>query len=152
MQSVTERSRRTLLKVLQLAVSFCVLVLFWLIYPGVLLYVVGAVGLIYVAAALFAMRDALVGIWVAFAFTVMAFAFTLWGVYRYLDNGFSFLSGNFPGRSGVYWPAYLFLFVALGSFVVIVLHLLSRGWMLRRAPLGQRQRTSDAESRRPGVT
>lgn len=128
---MTVSARLRLLKALQLGVSVGILVLFRLIYPGVLLAFAGAVGLCYVAASLLAMRDRLVGIWIAFGFTLFAFAFSAWGVYRYLDNGFEFLSGNFPGRAGIYWPAYLFLLIALGSLTVIVLHAATRDWMLR---------------------
>lgn len=117
------------LKGLQLAVSVGVLALFWLIYSGGLL--VSVAGLCYVIASIVAMRDKRVGIWLAFAFSVLTFAFSVWGVYRYLDNGFAYMSGNFPGREGIYWPAYLFLLVALGSLTVIVLHALSWPWMLR---------------------
>ena len=124
-------ARATGLKALQLAVSVGVLVLFWLIYSGVLLALASVVGLCYVAAALVATRDRLAGIWLAFAFGLLAFAFSAWGVYRYLDNGFDYLSGNFDGRTGIYWPAYLFLLVTLGSITVIVLHALSWRWMLR---------------------
>lgn len=128
---MTSPRRLRVLKALQLAVAVGLLVLLWLIYPGVLLVFAGAVGLCYVAAAIFAMLDKRVGIWLAFGFTLSAFAFSVWGVYRYLDNGFEFLSGNFPGRTGVYWPAYLFLLIAIGALVVIVLHTLSVDWMFR---------------------
>jgi hypothetical protein len=124
-------ARINLLKTLQLAVSVGVLVLFWLIYPGVLLLFAGLVGLCYVIASIAAVRDKLVGMWLAFAFSLLTFVFSAWGVYRYLDNGFDYLSGNFDGRAGIYWPAYLFLFVALGAITVIVLHALSWRWMLR---------------------
>ena len=116
---------------MQLAVSVGLLALFWLIYPGVLLVFAGAVGLCYVVASIMAIRDRFAGIWVAFAFSLLAFAFSAWGVYRYLDNGFDYLSGNFDGRAGIYWPAYLFLLVAIGSMAVIVLHARSWRWMLR---------------------
>ena len=118
-----------LLKALQLAVSVAVLVLFWLIYPGILLLVTGIAGVCYVIAAIAAASDRVVGIWAAFFFTLLAFAFSTWGVYRYLDNGFEYLSGNFPSRTGIHWPAYLFLFIAVGSLAVIVLHALSARWM-----------------------
>lgn len=122
-------ARVRLLKALQLAVSVAVLVLFWLIYPGVLLVVAGVAGACYVIAAVAAATDRLVGIWAAFFFTLLAFAFSTWGVYRYLDNGFEYFAGNFPARTGIYWPAYLFLFIAVGSLAVIVLHALSTRWM-----------------------
>lgn len=123
--------RTAWLKTLQLAVSAGVLVLFWLIYSGDLLALTGVVGLCYVIASVSAARDRIVGIWAAFAFSSMAFAFSAWGVYRYLDNGFDYLSGGFAGRAGLHWPAYLFLLVALGSLAVIVLHAASWRWMLR---------------------
>ena len=137
-----QSARVTLLKALQLAVSVGVIALFWLIYPETLFLIAGAFGLCYVAASILALRDRRIGIWLAFGFTLLAFAFSTWGVYRYFDNGFEFLSGNFPGRAGLHWPAYLFVLVALGSLAVILLHLMSRDWMLRgkadrrRAPAG----------------
>lgn len=121
-----DSTRFRVLKALQIAVAVGLFVLFWLIYPGVLLLFTGAVAACYVIASIAAARDRLLGIWVAFAFTVLAFGFSAWGVYRYIDNGFEFLSGNFPGRAGIHWPAYLFLLIALGSLAVIVLHALSR--------------------------
>ncbi|MBN1238135.1 MAG: hypothetical protein JXB36_06520 [Gammaproteobacteria bacterium] len=124
-------ARTRLLKLLQLAVSVGVLVLFWLVYPGVLLAFAGVAGLCYLVASVAAMRDRIVGIWLAFAFSLLTMLFSGWGVYRYLDNGFDYLAGNFDGRAGVYWPAYLFLLVAAGSIAVVVLHALSWRWMLR---------------------
>jgi hypothetical protein len=109
----------TVLNTLQLAVSAGVLVLLWLIYPGPL---AGVVGLVYVAASIAAARGRPAGAWLAFGCSVLAAAGSAWGVYRYLVNGFDYLSGNFPGREGIYWPAYLFLFVAAGSIAVVMLH------------------------------
>lgn len=121
------------LKTLQLTVSAGVLVLFVLIYPG---GVALAVGLCYVAASLAAARNTPTGVWLAFTFSALAFVLSAWGVYRYLDNGFDYLSGNFAGRAGVYWPAYLFLFVAAGSITVVVLQIRSwRGTLHRRGPV-----------------
>ncbi|HEX6997695.1 MAG TPA: hypothetical protein VF322_06095 [Gammaproteobacteria bacterium] len=113
-----------------------VLVLFWLIYPGSLLLFASLVGLCYLGAAVAAALDRRPGVWLALAFTVLAFAFSAYGVYRYVDNGFDFVAGNFPGRTGWYWPAYLFVLVALGALAVIVLHAVSWPWMLR--PRGER--------------
>jgi hypothetical protein len=112
-------------------VSAGVVVLFWLIYPGVLRVLAALAGLSYVIASVAAARDRVVGIWLAFSLSLLAFAFSGWGVYRYLVNGFDYLSGNFGGRAGIHWPAYLFLLVALGTMTVIVLHLVSWRWMLR---------------------
>ena len=108
-----------------------VLVLFWLIYPGVMMMLASVVGLCYVAAAIGAAFDRPVGVWLALGFSVLAFAFSAYGVYRYLVNGFGFLSGNFANLEGVHWPAYRFLLVALGSLAVIVLHAVSWPWMVR---------------------
>lgn len=121
-------ARTRLLKTLQLALSAGVLLLLWLIYPGAF---AGILGLCYVGASIAAARDRPAGIWLAFACSVLAFAGAAWGVFRYLVNGFEYLSGNFPGRAGIYWPAYLFLFVAAGSFAVVALHAGAWRWMLR---------------------
>jgi hypothetical protein len=110
----------TFLNTLQLAVSAGVLVLLWLIYPGPL---AGVVGLGYVGASIAAARGRPALVWLAFGCSVLAAAGSAWGVYRYLVNGFDYLSGNFPGRAGIAWPAYLFLIVAAGSIAVVVLHI-----------------------------
>jgi len=128
---MTQSARVTLLKALQLAVSSGVVVLFWLIYSGDLLLFTGAFGLCYVVVSILALLDKRIGIWLAFGFTLLAFVFSAWGVYRYVDNGFEFLSGNFPGRTGFYWPAYLFVLVALGSLAVILLNFAARDRLLR---------------------
>jgi hypothetical protein len=113
---------RVALKTLQLAVSVGFLGLLWQIYPGI---TGGVLGLGYVAVSTAAMLGSRVGTLAAFAFTAIAGAFAWWGVYRYLDNGFGFLSGNFDGRTGIHWPAYLFLFVATGAATVIALQLMA---------------------------
>lgn len=117
-----------LLKTLQLAVSAGVLVLLWLIYPGAF---AGILGLCYVGASIAAARDRPAGVWLAFACSVLACGVSAWGVYRYLVNGFEYLSGNFPGRAGIHWPPYLFLLVAAGSIAVVALHVGAWRWMLR---------------------
>lgn len=111
------------IKSLQLTVAVGLLVLFWMIYPGVLLMVAGAVAAAYVVAAMAAFRWRAAH-WLALGFTFLALLFAVWGVYRYFANGFEWLGGNFSGRDGIYWPAYIFLLVALGSATVIVLQLL----------------------------
>ena len=111
--------------------SIGLLVLFWLIYPGTLVLFASGAALCYLAAAVAAARDRLAGVLIAFGFTVLAFAFSAYGVYRYLVNGFDYLSGNFAYLDGVYWPPYLFLLIALGSLAVIALHALTWPWMLR---------------------
>ncbi|HEX6994682.1 MAG TPA: hypothetical protein VF339_11115 [Gammaproteobacteria bacterium] len=147
---MTGFTRPRSLDVLQLATAVGTLVLLLQIYPsGALLAFAVVVGLCYVAASILAMRGTPVGVWLAFAFTLAVFAFTVWGVYRYLDNGFEFLSGNFPGRSGIYWPAYLFLLIAVGSLAVIVLSVssLRNGRSTHRA--ASRGGPSESTSRRP---
>jgi hypothetical protein len=118
------------LKGLQLAVSIGAFVLSWLVFPGVLMLFAALVGLAYVAAAIAAAYDKLIGIWAAFAFSLFALAACAWGVYRYLDNGFDYLAGNFDNRAGFYWPAYLFLVVTAIALAVVVLHVVSWRWML----------------------
>ncbi len=120
-----------MLKALQLAVAVGVLVLFWMIYPGVMAVFASGIAFCYIGAALAAAWDRPLGVWLAFLFTLSAFGFSAWGVYRYLDNGFEYWSGNFPGWSGFYLPPYVFLAVALGAAAVIVLHALSWRWLLR---------------------
>lgn len=129
------------LKALQLCVSFGLLILLRLIFPGTLLALTGAAALCYVGAAVLAIRDNRAAVWIAFVFSLIAAAFSSWGVYRYLDNGFDYLSGHFEGRTGVYLPAYLFLLVAAGSVAVIVLHARSWRWMLRPGASGKSYRT-----------
>lgn len=148
--TMTGSKKRRYADVLQLATAAGTLVLLQTIYSsGTLLYFAVAVGIAYVAAALLAMRGRLIGVFAAFGFTLVVLAFSVWGVYRYLDNGFEFLSGNFPGRTGFYWPAYLFLLIAVGSLTVIV---------LRAASLGSRRsarretasgRPTESTNRRP---
>jgi hypothetical protein len=115
---------------MQLAVSVGVLVLFWLIYPGVMLAVVGAVGLCYVLSALGALRNVRPAIWSAFAFSLATTAFAGYGVYRYVVNGFDFLSASFPFRSGTYFVPYLFVAIAAGALAVVVMHVGAPRWML----------------------
>lgn len=124
-------SGRTIaLKLLQLGVSAGLLGLFVLIFPGAMVAFAGVVALCYIAASVAAALDRVIGIWIAFAFTLLTFAFAAWGVYRYIDNQFDFLSGRFTVGQGTYWPPYLFVLIALSAFAVIVLHALSWRWML----------------------
>lgn len=119
---MTRSTARRYADALQLVTAVGMLVLLSTIYSsGTLLLFAVAVGLAYIVAAIFALRDKQVGSWIALGFTLAAFTFSIWGVYRYIDNGFAWLSGNYPGRSGFYWPTYLFLLIAVGSFAVIVL-------------------------------
>jgi hypothetical protein len=123
-----------LLKALHAAVAIGLVALVWLIYPGRLLAIGGLAGVCYVVAAAAAARHRPMALWIAFAFSVLALAFSAWGVYRYLDNGFDYLSGTFGGRGAVNWPAYLFLLVALGSMTAVVLHVAVWRTQLRAKP------------------
>ena len=141
---MTYAKERRYADMLQLATAVGILVLLQEIYSGgaLLLFAV-VVGVSYIVAAILALRDNLVGIWIASGFSLAAFAFSVWGVYRYIDNGFAWLSGNFPGRTGFYWPAYLFLAIAAGSFAVIVL----RAMALRARRATPRSGSSESTSR-----
>jgi hypothetical protein len=126
---VTRISASAALKTLQLTVSVAFLSILLQIYPGI---AGGVVGIGHVAASTAAALGSRFGTLVAFVFAALAGAFTSWGVYRYLDNGFDYLSGNFDGRAGIHWPAYLFLFVAAGALAVIALQLFV--WRSARSP------------------
>lgn len=119
------------LKALQLATSIAFTVLVVVVYPGAMLVIPGGVGLAYVAAAALAIADYRIGIWLGFAFSVLAAAFADYGVYRYVRNGFDFLSGAYRGFGTVHWPPYLFLLVAAGATVVVLLHAPAWRWLLR---------------------
>lgn len=98
------------------------LALFRVIYPGTLVVLPGALGLAHAAAGVLTWRGSRTGAWLSFVLGLAAAAFSIWGVYRYLVNGFDFALGNFAGRAGIHWPAYLFALVALCSISAGVLH------------------------------
>lgn len=112
-------------KAAQLFVSLAVVGLFWLIYPGVMVLVASAVGLIYVASAVAALRGNKLGSRVAFAFSAATAILATLGATRLAGSGFSFTSGDFEFHDGVYWTPYAFLAVATGATLVVVLHLIS---------------------------
>lgn len=120
-----------LLKWLQLATSLGLIGLAWLIYPGATVAIATAAALGYVAAAVLAMLDYRIGIWLAFSCSVLTALFTGYGVYRYVVNGFDFLTGTYGRLGGVYLPPYGFVLVAAAAIVVVVLHARAGRWMLR---------------------
>lgn len=90
-----------------------------------------AVGLVYLAASLGAIRDNRIAIWIAFAFTVVTAVLSALGVSRFTRNGFDFLAGNFDQQSGIYLPPYVFLAISIGAVLVVALHLVCWRWLLR---------------------
>jgi hypothetical protein len=120
------------LKSIQLVVSIGVIILFLMIYPGVMVVFACMVGCFYVAAAIGSMRDSLPAIWVAFAFSLLTAILSTLGVMRFLTNGFDFLAGNWGQYGGLYFHPYLFVIISFGSIAVVILHLLSWKWMSKR--------------------
>lgn len=120
----------TLLKWLQLATSLGLIGLGWLVFPGAMVVLATAAVLGYVAAAVMAMLDYRIGIWLAFVCSVLTALFTSYGVYRYVVNGFEFLTGTYGALGGVYLPPYGFVLVAAAAIVVVILHARAWRWML----------------------
>lgn len=118
--------------VIQLIVSLAVLGLFWLIYPGVMVLFASAVGLLYVAASIGALRGSLLASRVALGFSVATAILAAAAVLRFVGNDFSYLSGSFVLYDGVYWPPYAFLAIANGATFVVVLHLVLLAQRKRR--------------------
>ena len=112
-------------RIIQLLVSLSVVGLFWLIYPGVMLLVAAAVALLYVAAAVGALRGNYVAGWVAFLGSLATAILATLAVLRFIANGFSYPWGNFDLHDGVYWPPYAFLAIATGASLVVGLQLLA---------------------------
>jgi len=111
-------------RIIQLVVSLSVVGLFWLIYPGVMLLVAAAVALLYVAAAVGALRGNYVAGRVAFVGSLATAVLATLAVLRFIANGYSYKSGNFELHDGVYWPPYAFLAIAIGASLVVGLQLL----------------------------
>jgi hypothetical protein len=111
--------------IIQLIVSLALIGLFWMIYPGVMVFAASALGLVYVAASIGAIRGSLLGGRVAFAFSAMTAILAMLAVLRFVGNNFSYLSGSFESHDGVYWVPYAFLAVATGATLVVVLQLYS---------------------------
>jgi len=111
-------------RIIQLLVSLSVVGLFWLIYPGVMLLVAAAVALLYVAAAVGALRGNYVAGWIAFVGSLATAVLATLAVFHFIANGYSYQSGNFELHDGVYWPPYAFLAIAIGASLVVGLQLL----------------------------
>jgi hypothetical protein len=120
----------TFLKSVQLIVAFAVVVLFWLIYPGIMVIFASAVGMIYVAASIGAIFEYRTAIWAAFVFSAIAAVFSAFGVNRLLRNGFDFLEGTFDQTGGFYLTPYLFLAISIGAALVVIAQLASWRWMV----------------------
>ena len=86
------------IKSVQLATSAGVIVLFWLIYPGVMVIFATVIGMTYVAASIAASFDFRIAIWVALLFSLLTGILSTLGVSRFIRNGFNFVAGNFASR------------------------------------------------------
>jgi hypothetical protein len=111
-------------KIFQLLVSLSVVGLFWLIYPGIMVLIASAVALLYVAAAVGALRGHYAAGRVAFVGSLATAILATVAVLRFVGNGFSYRLGNFELHDGVYWPPYAFLAIAIGASLVVSLQLL----------------------------
>ncbi len=107
------------LKSAQLATSVGIIGLLWLIYPGAMVIFATAVGLCYVVAAVGAIFNVKIAIWLAFLFSTLTAILSTLGVRRFLRNGFDFVGGNFDGLSGIYLPPYFFLVISIASTLVV---------------------------------
>jgi hypothetical protein len=119
----------SILKLIQLTVSIGVTVSILLIYPGVMAFFASTVGFCYVFAALAALRNNLVGIWLGFLFSALTTILSLVGVSRFLSSGFNFLAGSWESNGEFNFVPYLFLIISLLSSSVVVLHVVSWKWM-----------------------
>ena len=114
---------RRVSRIIQLLVSVSIVGLFWLIYPGSMVIVATGVALVYVAAAVGALRDNRVAGWAAFVFSLATGVLATTAVLRFIRNGFSYATGDFELHDGIYWPPYAFLAIAAGATIVVGLHL-----------------------------
>lgn len=119
------------LKSLQVAVSLVLMILMWLIYPGVMVLFASLIGVCYMIAAIAAYRNNRIAIWIAFVYSTLTAMISLLGVQRFLDNGFDYFVGNFEHLQGIYLPPYLFLLISLMSTLVVILHCLSWRWLIK---------------------
>lgn len=120
----------TFLKSVQLIVAFAVVVLFWLIYPGIMVIFASAMGMIYVVASIGAILEYRTAIWAAFVCSVIAAVLSAFGAIRFLRNGYDFLEGTFDQTVGFYVIPYLFLAISIGAALVVIAHLASWRWMV----------------------
>lgn len=119
------------LKALQLVTALALAGVAVMIFPGAVILPALAACLCYVGAALLAMRDYRIGVWLAFLCSVLTAGFTGYGVYRYVRNGFDFLAGTDGRIEPVHWPPYLFLCVATAALAVVLLHARAWRWLVR---------------------
>ena len=112
-------------RLVQLLVSLAVLGLFWLIYPGVMVIVATAAGLLYVAVSLLALRGSTPAAWSALALSAATAVLTTLAVLRFAGNGFGYLAGNFEGHGGIYWTPYAFLAIAIGAALTVILQVVT---------------------------
>lgn len=103
----------------------------WLVYPGAMAIFASAAGLAYVVAALGALRDKRLAIWISLAFSVVTAILSALGVSRFLRNGFDFSIGNFDQQSGIYFPPYMLLAMSIVATLIVALHLVAWRWVLR---------------------
>ena len=119
------------LKLIQLAIPIEAIVLFWLIYPGVMVIFASGVGVLYLLASIGSLRDNRVAIWLAFVFSTLTAIFSSLGVNRFLLNGFDYFTGDFQRHGAFYFPPYLLMIISLCSILVVIMHLVSWRWMMR---------------------
>ena len=118
------------LKLIQLAISLMVIVLFWLIYPGVMVLFATAVGLLYLLTSIGSFFNRRIAIWPAFVFSTLTAIFSSLSVNRFLLNGFDYFSGNFNQHGVFYFSPYLFMLISFCSILVVIMHLASWRWMI----------------------
>ena len=120
------------LKSAQLAMSLSVTALLSTIYPGIMALFAGIVGLVYVGASVGAFQEKRIFIWIAFAFSSAVAVLSVLGVNRFVQNGFDYMTGNFPHEADVNFLPYLVLTIAMASSLVCVAHVISWRWMFGR--------------------
>ena len=118
------------IKSVQLATSVGVVILFWLIYPGVMAMFATAVGMVYVGASIGAIFNFRIAIWFGLLFSILTAILSTLGVSQFVRHGFNFGAGNFDGLSGIYFPPYVFLILSLASTLLGLLHVVSWRWTL----------------------
>jgi hypothetical protein len=124
----------SILKAAQLALSLGAIVLVWVVFPGLMVIIATAIGIIYVAAAIGAILDYRMAIWAAFVFSIITAAYSIYGVIQFSRNGFDFLTGNFDQHGGFYFYPYMFLAISLGAGFVVIANLVSWHWMVSGWP------------------
>jgi len=121
----------SILKAIQLTAAISITVSMLLIYPGVMAFFASSVGFCFIFAAVGAICNNRVAIWLAFLFSVLSAILSLVGFNRFLNNGFNYLGGNWESHGGFYFVPYLFLLILILSASVVILHILSWKWMVQ---------------------